>query len=73
MKSASERSAIARAELEEALAAIEDKLNVPKQLGILGTRAKRSWENTPVPWIIGATAAVVAVAGLIAVAVFRKD
>ena len=32
MSAASERSAAARAELEEALDAIEDKLNVPKQI-----------------------------------------
>ena len=73
MRSASERSAAARAELEEALNALEDKLNVPKQLGILGTRARGSWEANPVPWIAGATAAVVAVGGIIALAVFRKN
>lgn len=73
MKSASERSAAARAELEEALDAIEDKLNVPKQLGILGDRAKSSWETNPVPWIVGATAAVVAVGGIIALAVLRRN
>lgn len=73
MKSASERSAAARAELEEALDAIEDKLNVPKQLGILGDRAKGSWETNPVPWIIGATAAVVAVGGIIVIAARRRN
>lgn len=73
MKSAAERSAAARAELEEALDAIEDKLNVPKQLGILGTRARASWEANPMPWIIGATAAVLAVGGMIAWAVLRDD
>lgn len=73
MKSAAERSAEARAELEETLDAIEDKLNVPKQLGILGTRARDSWNDNPVPWIIGATAAVIVVGGLIAWAIFGDD
>lgn len=73
MMTASERSAAARAELEEVLDAIEDKLNVPKQLGILSTRARSSWESNPVPWIIGATAAVIVVGGLIALAVMGED
>lgn len=73
MKAASERSAALRAELEETLDAIEDKLNVPKQLGILGTRAKGSWRRNPVPWIVGATAAVIVVGGIVALAIFRED
>ncbi|MBX3091124.1 MAG: DUF3618 domain-containing protein [Cryobacterium sp.] len=67
------RSAAVRKELEETLDAIDDKLNVPKQLGVLGTRARASWEENPVPWIIGATAAVIVVGGLIAWAVFGDD
>lgn len=67
------RSAAARAELEEALDAIEDKLNVPKQVGILGRRARTSWERNPVPWIVGATAAVIVVGGIIAWAIFSDD
>ena len=62
-----------RAELEETLDAIEDKLNVPKQAGILADRVRVSYEDNPVPWIIGATAAVVVVAGLIAWAIFGDD
>lgn len=73
MKSASEQSAVLRAELEETLNAIEDKLNVPKQLGILGTRTKGSWEKNPVPWILGATAAVIVVGGIVAWAIFGED
>jgi hypothetical protein len=71
--SPSARSSAARAELEETLDAIEDKLNVPKQVGILATRARNSWEDNPVPWIIGATAAAIVVAGLVAWAVFGDD
>ncbi len=73
MKAASERSAAARAELEEALDAIEDKLNVPKQLGILGTRAKGAWQANPVPWVIGAAVAVAVVGGIIAWALHGDD
>lgn len=73
MKTATERTEAARTELAEALDAIEDKLNVPKQLGILGTRARGSWEQKPVPWIIGATAAVIVVGGIIAWAILRDD
>lgn len=67
------RSAAARAELEAALDAIEDKLNVPKRLGELGTRARKSWDLNPVPWVVGATAAVIVVSGIIAWAIFSDD
>lgn len=62
-----------RAQLEETLDAIEDKLNVPKQLGKAGRRIKASYEQNPVPWIIGATAAVIVVGGLVAWAIFGDD
>ncbi|MEO7350150.1 MAG: DUF3618 domain-containing protein [Terrimesophilobacter sp.] len=73
MRMATERSEAARTELAETLDAIEDKLNVPKQLGILGTRARDSWEKKPVSWIIGVTAVVVVVGGIIAWAVLGDD
>ncbi len=67
------RTAQARAELAETLDAIEDKFNVPKQLGLLQQRARRSWDLNPLGWVIGATVAVVVVGGLIAWAVLRDD
>jgi hypothetical protein len=67
------RVAAARAELQSALDAIEDKLNVPKRVGALTTRAKDSYSANRLPWLIGAGVAVVAVAGLIAWAVFSGD
>lgn len=71
--SAAERAAAAREELAETLDAIEDKFNVPKQSKIFAEKVARSYEENPVPWIIGATAAAVVVAGLIAWAIFGDD
>jgi hypothetical protein len=67
------RVAATRAELENTLDAIEDKLNIPKQLGILGKRAEVSYGENPVPWIAGATAVAITVAGVIAWALFSRD
>ncbi|MBX3094706.1 MAG: DUF3618 domain-containing protein [Cryobacterium sp.] len=70
---AADRAAAAREELAETLEAIEDKFNVPKQSRLLADRVARSYEENPVPWIIGATAATLVVAGLVAWAIFGSD
>jgi Protein of unknown function (DUF3618) len=62
-----------RAQLENTLDAIEDKLNVPKQVSKLADRTRASYEANPVPWIIGATAAAIVAGGLIAWAVLSDD
>ncbi len=62
-----------RARLDTTLDAIEDKLNVPKQASALVERTKASYESNPIPWIIGATAAAIVVAGLVAWAIFSPD
>lgn len=62
-----------RAELESTLDAIEDKLNVPKQLGRLGKRAETAYEENPIPWIAGATAVAISAVGVVAWALFSKD
>lgn len=62
-----------RAQLEETLDAIEDKLNVPKQAGKLARKARAAYDENPVPWIIGATAAVIVIGGLVAWAIFGDD
>ena len=62
-----------RAKLDTTLDAIEEKLNVPKQASALVERTKSSYESNPVPWIIGATAAAIVVAGLVAWAIFSPD
>ncbi len=68
-----ERVAAARAGLTETLDQIEDRLNVPKRVGELTTKAKASYEANPVPWIVGAVGAAVVVAGLVAWAIFSDD
>ncbi len=70
---ASDSAAATRNELRDTLDAIEEKLNVPKQVGRLTTKAKKAYESNPVPWIIGATAAVIVVGGLVAWALFSRD
>jgi len=67
------RSARARAELQETLDEIEDRLNVPKRVGELTGKAKASWDMNPVPWLIGAAAAVVVVGGIIVLTVARRN
>ena len=62
-----------RAQLEHTLEAIEDKLNVKKRSEELAEKAKASYEQNPVPWIVGATAAAIVVAGLVAWAIFGDD
>lgn len=70
---AKDQAAKARAELAATLDSIEDRLNVPKRANELVEKAKASYESNPVPWIIGATAAAIVVAGLVAWAIFSGD
>ncbi len=67
------RIATTRTELEQTLDAIEDKLNVPKQFGTLTARARASYGKNPTPWLVGATAAVVVIGGLVAWAIVADD
>jgi Protein of unknown function (DUF3618) len=62
-----------RAQLESTLDAIEDKLNVPKQVSMLAQRTQASYRANPLPWIVGATAAAIVVAGLVAWAILSDD
>lgn len=58
-----------RAELERTLDAIEDKLNLPKQAGILAQRVKVSYEDNPTPWIAGVAGGLAVLGGIIALVV----
>jgi len=62
-----------REKLEGTLDAIEDKLNVKKQTSAIVQRTKSSYEANPIPWIVGATAAAIVAAGLVAWAIFSDD
>ncbi len=62
-----------RAELEQTLDAIEDKLNLPKQVGRLRAKAVDSYHANPIPWIVGATASVIALGGVVAWALLSND
>jgi hypothetical protein len=73
MSDTSRRVASTRADLEATLDAIEDKLNVPKRFGEITDKAKASYDRNPLPWIIGATAAAIAVAGIVAWAILSDD
>ncbi|CAN5166059.1 hypothetical protein BH11ACT4_BH11ACT4_09040 [soil metagenome] len=73
MSSIESRVASSRAELESTLDAIEDKLNVPKRVNELAAKARSSFETNRLPWIIGAVAAAVAVAGVVAWALLSDD
>ncbi|WP_423921178.1 DUF3618 domain-containing protein [Frigoribacterium sp. 2-23] len=58
-----------RAELAATLNELEDKLNVPKQIGIAGHKAKASFDRDKLPWLAGAGAAALAIGGLVVAAV----
>ena len=62
-----------RANLESTLDAIEDKLNVQKQASHYAEKAKASYDENPVPWIVGATAVAVSIAGIVAWALLSGD
>jgi len=62
-----------RAKLEGTLDAIEDKLDIKKQTSALVERTKTSYEANPIPWIVGATAAAIVVAGLVSWAILSDD
>lgn len=62
-----------RLKLEQTLDAIEEKFDVKKRADEITERVQRSYDENPVPWIIGATAVAVGVVGLIAWAIFSDD
>jgi hypothetical protein len=66
-----DRVATTRAQLFDTLDAIEDKFNVPKQLGIAASEVKRGVDENPVPYLAGLAAGVAVVGGIV-VAVLRR-
>lgn len=70
---AKNQAAKARADLAATLDALEDRLNVPKRVSELGSKAVAAYEKNPIPWIIGGVAVAVIAAGLVAWAIFGDD
>ena len=66
-----DRVAATRAQLFDTLDAIEDKLNMPKQIGIAASKVKRGIDEDPVPYLAGLAAGVAVVGGIV-VAVLRR-
>ncbi|MET3450785.1 hypothetical protein [Curtobacterium sp. 1544] len=66
-----DRVAATRAQLFDTLDAIEDKLNVPKQIGIAASKVKRGIDEKSVPYLAGLAAGVAVVGGIV-VAVLRR-
>jgi hypothetical protein len=66
-------AAKARADLAATLDSLEDRLNVPKRVSEIGSKAAAAYEKNPVPWIIGGVAVAVIAAGLVAWAIFSGD
>ena len=62
-----------RAELEETLDAIGDKLNVPKRLGHLGSKASDAYHVNPTPFIVGAAAGVISIVGAVVLRLRSRD
>ena len=70
---AKNQAAKARADLAATLDQLEDRLNVPKRVSELGSKAVAAYEKNPVPWIIGGAAVAVIAVGLVAWAIFGGD
>jgi hypothetical protein len=74
VKALQNQAAATRAELGATLDAIEDKLNVPKQVSRGIAAARTSIDKDPRPWIIGAAVSVVVVTGLaVGTVLLKKD
>lgn len=60
-----------RAELEKTFDEIQDRINVPKQVGKLTAKVKNSCTSHPLPWIVGAAAGAVVIIGTTIALAFR--
>ncbi|MFP7761902.1 DUF3618 domain-containing protein [Marisediminicola sp. LYQ134] len=62
-----------RAQLESTLDEIEDKLNVPKQIGITGRKLQAKYEDDPTPFIAAAVGVATAIGGLVVWSLVRRS
>jgi hypothetical protein len=61
-----------RADLAATLNELEDKLNIPKQLGIKASQARASFGRDPLPWLAGVGSAALVVGGIALFALRRR-
>jgi hypothetical protein len=66
------RVASTRAQLFDTLDAIEDKFNVPKQLGIAASKVKRGVVEKRPPYLAGLAAGVAVVGGIVVTVLRRR-
>lgn len=71
--SAKDAAADARQRLADTLDQIEDRVNIPKRIGRWTKQASSSYEDNPVPFVVGGLAAAAAVVGLIVWGIARRD
>ncbi|MFZ7087183.1 hypothetical protein [Curtobacterium sp. RRHDQ10] len=67
-----ERVAATRAQLFDTLDAIEDRLNVPKQIGFAASRVKRGIERKPVPYLAAFAGGALAIGGIVVTVIRRR-
>lgn len=67
------RVAQTRAQLESTLDEIEDKLNVPKQLGIFASKLRARFDENPTPFVTAAAGAMAVLAGIVVWAAVSRD
>jgi hypothetical protein len=61
-----------RADLAATLNELEDKLNIPKQLGVKARQAQLSYSRDPKPWLVGAAIVAVALGGVALIVLRRR-
>lgn len=67
------RVAQTRAQLESTLDEIEEKLNVPKQLGVFASKLQARFEKDPTPFVAAAAGAVAVIAAIAVWAAVSRD
>lgn len=67
----SDAAAATRAQLFDTLDAIEDKLNIPKQIGIAASNMRRGLDENPGPYLAAFAAGVVVIGGIV-ISVLRR-
>ncbi|MCU1527447.1 MAG: hypothetical protein JWP75_1210 [Frondihabitans sp.] len=61
-----------RADLAATLNELEDKLNIPKQLGIKASQAKASFARNPTPWLAGVGSVALVIGGIALLGLRRR-